>query len=192
MSPARPFVTVVTGLPRSGTSLAMQMLHAGGIPALADQQRVADADNPRGYFELERVKHLRTDHAWLADAVGRAVKVIHLLLPHLPDQPACRVLFMDRDLREVMQSQAQMLARSGKPGGSLPAERMMALFADQLAGARRWLAGRSSIPVLQLPYARLVAEPLPWARQIDAFLGGGLDVPAMAAAVDPTLHRNRA
>ncbi|MFM9144976.1 MAG: sulfotransferase family protein, partial [Phycisphaerales bacterium] len=99
-------VFVVSGLPRSGTSLAMQMLHAGGIPAVTDGLRTQDDDNPRGYFEFERVKQLRTDKAWLDDAAGKAVKVIHLLLMELPDDRPYRVVFMQRDLREVVKSQS--------------------------------------------------------------------------------------
>ena len=125
-------VTVVSGLPRSGTSLAMQMIHAGGIPALTDGQRTSDDSNPRGYFELERVKQLKQDKSWLDEAAGKVVKVIHLLLAELPDDRPYRVVFMQRDLREVVQSQATMLARSGRPGGQLAPERLIAVYEQQL------------------------------------------------------------
>jgi len=189
---ARPFVTVVSGLPRSGTSLAMQMLQAGGIAPVTDGARVQDEDNPRGYLEFERVKHLRTDKAWLAEAMGRAVKVIHLLLAELPDDRPYRVVFMERDLGEVVRSQSAMLARSGRAGGGLPPERLMAVYAQQLAGVEQWLAARPNFAVLRVPYAPLVADPVAWAPRINAFLGGTLDEAAMRAAVDPALHRQRA
>ena len=118
------FVTVVSGLPRSGTSLMMQMLAAGGVELLIDQIRRADADNPRGYFELEAVKRTRQDASWLDDAAGKAVKVIHLLLRDLPDDREYRVVMMSRDLDEVLASQQAMLARSGKKGANLPPERL--------------------------------------------------------------------
>ena len=188
----RDYVTVVSGLPRSGTSLAMQMLEAGGVPALTDRVRTPDDDNPRGYFEFERVKHLRTDKAWLDGAAGKAVKIIHALLTELPDGREYRVLFMRRDPGEVVRSQAAMLARSGRSGAGLAPERLAAVYAQQLAGVERWMAGRPALAALDVPYAGLVAEPVAWAERINAFLGGGLDTGAMAAAVDPALYRNRA
>jgi hypothetical protein len=189
---SRDFVTVVSGLPRSGTSLAMQLVAAGGIPPLTDHQRAPDADNPRGYFEFEAVKQLRSDRSWFADARGRSVKIIHMLLTELPDDVPCRVLFMRRDIGEVVRSQRVMLERSGKPGGALTSERLGAVYESQLAGVARWLAGRPAFRVLDVPYAGLIADPVPLIAGIDAFLGGGLDTDAMAGAVDPSLYRNRA
>ncbi len=186
------FVTVVSGLPRSGTSMAMQMLVAGGIPALTDGLRSPDADNPRGYFEFERVKALRTDKTWLDDAMGKVVKVIHMLLMELPDDREYRVVFLDRDLREVVKSQATMLGRSGKSGGGLPPERLIAVYESQLHQVRAWLAARPNFRVLRVPHAGLIREPAPHAKAMNEFLGGGLAEPAMVAAVDPSLHRNRA
>jgi hypothetical protein len=185
-------VTVVSGLPRSGTSLAMQMIHAGGIPALTDGQRTSDDSNPRGYFELERVKQLKQDKSWLDDAAGKVVKVIHLLLAELPDDRPYRVVFMQRDLREVVQSQATMLARSGRTGGQLPPERLIAVYEQQLNTVEQWLAARPNFSVLRVPYAQLVSDPSGVVPTVNAFLGGTLDEARMRAAVDPGLHRNRA
>ena len=185
-------VIVVSGLPRSGTSLAMQMIHAGGVPAVTDGQRTSDDDNPRGYFEFERVKQLKTDKAWLADAGGKVVKVIHLLLAELPDDRPYRVVFMRRDLREVVKSQSTMLSRSGRAGGGLPPERLMAIYDQQLKAVEAWLAARPNFSRLDVPYADLVADPTTGAATINRFLGGTLDEAAMRAAVDPALHRNRA
>lgn len=184
-------VYVVSGLPRSGTSLAMQMLAAGGIPAVTDGLRTSDDDNPRGYFEFERVKQLRTDKAWIDDAAGKAVKVIHLLLMELPDDRPYRVVFMQRDLREVVRSQSTMLARSGRAGGGLPPERLMAVYDQQLKAVDAWLAARPGFQVLRVPYAELVRDPGAWVPRVAAFVGRAVDQAAMHAAVDPSLHRNR-
>ena len=185
-------VTVVSGLPRSGTSLAMQMIHVGGIPALTDGQRTSDDSNPRGYFELERVKQLKQDKSWLDDAAGKVVKVIHLLLAELPDDRPYRVVFMQRDLREVVQSQATMLARSGRAGGQLAPERLIAVYEQQLKTVEQWLAARPNFSVLRVPYAQLVSDPSGVVPTVNAFLGGTLDEARMRAAVDPGLHRNKA
>ncbi len=185
-------VIVVSGLPRSGTRLAMQMIHAGGVPAVTDGERTSDEDNPRGYFEFERVKQLRTDKAWLDGAAGKVVKVIHLLLTELPDDRPYRVVFMRRDLREVVKSQSTMLARSGRAGGGLAPERLMAVYEQQLKAVEGWLAARPNFTALDLPYSDLVASPADGAARLNAFLGGRLDEAAMRAAVDPSLHRNRA
>lgn len=172
--------------------MAMRMLVAGGIPALTDGIRSADADNPHGYFEFERVKQLKTDRAWLDDAVGHAVKVIHMLLPDLPADREYRIVFMERDLREVVRSQDVMLQRAGKRGGALPPERLIAMYTAQLAQIDRELASRPLTHVLRVPHRQLVTDPMPEVRKINEFLGGGLNESAMAAAVDPSLHRNRA
>jgi hypothetical protein len=200
----REFITVVSGLPRSGTSMAMQMIVAGGIEPMTDGLRVADADNPRGYFEFERVKSLRTDKAWIDDARGKVVKVIHMLVPELPEGRPYRIVFLERDIREVVRSQSTMLARSGKAGGGLPPDRLAAVFTQQLAQVHAWLAARPDFKVLPVRHADLIADARGQAARIAEFLGspaasegapGGtprLDREAMAAAVDPSLHRNRA
>ena len=188
----RDFVTVVSGLPRSGTSMAMQMIVAGGIAPVTDNLRVPDADNPRGYYEFERVKSLRTDKAWIDDARGKVVKVIHMLVPELPDDRAYRVVFLDRDLREVVKSQSTMLARGAKAGGALPPERLMAIYDQQLKQVHAWLAARPNFRVLSVRHADFMRDAAMQAKAMNEFLGGDLDIAAMTAAVDPSLHRNKA
>lgn len=188
----RDFITVVSGLPRSGTSMAMQMIVAGGIAPVTDDLRAPDADNPRGYFEFERVKNLRNDKSWIDDAGGKVVKVIHMLVPELPDDRAYRVVFLERDLREVVKSQSTMLARNAKVGGALPPERLMAIYEQQLKQVHAWLAARPNFAVLAVKHADFLRDAATQARAISAFLGDGLDVAAMTAAVDPSLHRNKA
>ncbi len=176
--------------------MAMQMIVAGGIAPLTDGLRVADDDNPRGYFEFERVKALRTDKAWLDDARGKVVKVIHMLVPELPDDRPYRVVFLDRDIREVVKSQSTMLARSGKSGGGLPPDRLAAIYAQQLAQVHAWLTARPNFAVLSVRHAELIANPRTQAARLAEFLAqpesAPLNVDAMTAAVDPSLHRNRA
>ena len=193
MSADPPPIVIVSGLPRSGTSLMMQMLAAGGMPVLTDGERTPDPDNPRGYLELERVKQLKSDTSWLAGAGGHAVKIIHLLLQDLPTSYEYDVLFMERDINEVLRSQSAMLARSGRPGASLPPERLAAVYQSQLATVRQWLAERPCFRVHPVRYAELVAAPAESADAIRKFLRAGatLDSAAMAAAVDPSLYRNR-
>ena len=187
----RPPVIVVSGLPRSGTSLVMQMLEAGGVEIVTDGERTADDDNPRGYYEFERVKSLRGDKSWLDGARGKAVKVIHLLLMELPTDREYRVLFLKRDIGEVLKSQAKMLERSGKSGAALPAERLAEIYRGQLAGVMAWLGAREYFKVLELEHADLLSSPAESAERIGAFLGLPLEVGAMAGVVDPTLYRNR-
>ena len=187
MPDRRAYITVVSGMPRSGTSLMMSMLQAGGMPVLDDGSRAPDQHNPRGYFEDSRAKRLATDSAWIEEARGKAVKVIYRLLQYLPGQFEYRVIFMLRDLEEVYDSQQDMLAAadSGKR------ERMIRALAGDLENARDWLRRQPHIRYLDVPYAELIAKPGPWAGRVGGFLDDELDEAAMAAAVDPALYRHR-
>lgn len=189
---SHPFVTVVSGLPRSGTSLLMQMLAAGGIEPLTDGERPADDGNPRGYFELEAVKRLPSDAAWLADAPGRCVKVVHPPVRHLPEGPPYRVLWLRRDPLETVRSQAELLTRLGTPAeDGLSDERVAAILSHQAAETRAQLEGRPDVACLDLEHRELVHAPRAACERIAAFLGGGLDLEAMQACADPSLHRVR-
>ena len=186
-----PVITVVSGLPRSGTSLMMQVLDAGGLPPLTDAARTADEDHPRGYYEFEAVKRTKQDPTWLADAGGKAVKMVHLLLPDLPAGYTYRVVLMQRDLAEVLASQRKMLDRHGRRGAAMPDEQLAGLFRGQLARVKSWLAAQPNCTVLEVSYNDLVANPSAGAHAINSFLGGTLDETKMAAAIDPSLYRNR-
>lgn len=187
----RTFITIVSGLPRSGTSLLMQMLAAGGIPPLTDHLRSADVDNPRGYFEFEPVKQTARNPAWLADAAGKAVKMVFRLLYDLPADRTYSVVFAERKLDEVLASQRAMLARQGRPGAALDDAALARVFAAQLEQCLAWLARQPNFAVLKVNYNELLGDPRPSAERLDAFLGPGLDVPAMIAAVDTALYRQR-
>ncbi len=188
-----PPIVIVSGLPRSGTSMIMKMLEAGGVPVLTDGLRTADEDNPKGYYEVERVKDLArdADKAWLGEARGKAIKVISYLLKSLPPTFNYKVVFIRRDLEEVLASQRKMLARRGETEDTAP-ERMRALFEDDLWRAGYQLKRRPEFESVELHYSSVLARPLEEAQRLAAFLGGGLDAEAMAAAVDPQLYRNRA
>jgi len=193
MSVSRSFVTIVSGLPRSGTSLAMKMLRAGGMPVLADGARPPDTDNPAGYLEYAPVLRTATDASWVAGAPGHAVKVIYALLRQLPQGFEYRVLWMRRDPGEVIASQQAMLARRGAAAeGGLSRERLAAVFAAQLAETEAWMAQQPGFRNLVLDYRDVVAVPSAAAATIDDFLGGRLDRGAMVSAVDPLLYRQRA
>lgn len=185
-------VIVVSGLPRSGTSMMMKMLEAGGIPLLTDHIRTPDEDNPKGYYEFERVKQLpKGDTAWLEQARGKAVKIISALLEHLPSEYTYQIIFMRRDLREIIASQRKMLIRRGEDPDQVDEEELYRLFNKHLRHIRRWLSQQPNIRVLEIPYNALLQDPEPYVRQINAFLGGHLDEKAMAQVIDPTLYRNR-
>lgn len=189
----RPIV-VVSGLPRSGTSMAMTMLQAGGMPIMTDGLRGADESNPKGYFELERVKELDKNGstAWLKDARGKAVKIISFLLTYLPETNDYRVIFMQRDLREVLASQNRMLVQRGQaPGTPDEDARMLRHYETHLAQVGRFMDRRRCFSVLRVDYRSAIERPREAAARINAFVGGRLDVDSMAAVSDRSLYRNR-
>lgn len=183
-------ITIVSGLPRSGTSMMMQMLQAGGLPALTDGDRPADDDNPRGYFEFTPARQLLKDTSWIPQAKGKVVKIVAQLLPKLPPDLHYRVLLMARDLEEVVASQHTMLQRQGKTGTDLSPARLRQVFSRQLEHVRRTLAVRR-IPTLTVNHRDCINHPAEVAVAVNAFLGGILDESAMATSVDPTLYRHR-
>jgi hypothetical protein len=185
------FVTVVTGVPRSGTSLVMQMLAAGGIEPLTDGLRLPDDDNPRGYFELEAVKRTRRDASWVREAVGRSVKVIHALVTALPADRAYRLIWVHRPFEEVIASQRAMLARHGAGDDVLAPERLAEIFRAQVQEAERWVAAQPGFASLAIDYHAVLDDPRAAAQSVDRFLGGGLDCRAMAGVVDAGLQRQR-
>jgi hypothetical protein len=186
-------IVVVSGLPRSGTSMMMRMLEAGGLPVLADGERGADIDNPKGYFELERIKHLEreTDKSYLRAARGKAVKVISFLIKELPDENDYRVLFMRRDLDEVLASQQKMIDRLASQDTDAGAEAMKEAFRNDIARVRVLCRTRPNFALCEIRYRDAVTDPAAASRAVNEFLGGRLDEAAMRAAVDASLYRNR-
>ena len=187
-----PFITVVSGLPRSGTSMLMKMLEAGGIPPLTDNLRTADKDTPKGYYEFERVKQMdKGDVAWLPEAQGKAVKVISALLRHLPADYAYRVLFVRRSMPEILASQRKMLIRRGEDPNKMDDARMADLFEKHLQQVESWLSQQSHMQALYLHYSDFFADSLAQVTRVNAFLGAKLNTEAMLNVVDPDLYRNR-
>ena len=182
-------IIIVSGLPRSGTSLMMQMLAVGGVEVVTDHVRTADTDNPRGYYEFERVKKIKQDASWLPEARGKAVKMVSQLLYDLPTGEKYRIIFMERDLDEVLASQEKMLERLGRTAA--PREAMRQSFIVHLDRLHEWLRQRPNIEVLRVRYHDLLERPGGEAERVRAFLGGEADVDRMAGAVDPSLYRNR-
>ena len=187
-------VTVVSGLPRSGTSMMMRMLVAGGLQAIIDGHRPADDNNPHGYFEYEPAKRLASEAEWIETARGKVVKVIHALLYDLPRNVPYRIVLMERDLGEVLASQSTMLDRLGTPSGSLGQARLSTAIATlqmEYEKARTWLFAQPNIRFIEVRYAEVLAAPIIESRRVARFLGGHLDARAMASAVDLSLYRSR-
>ena len=186
-------IVVVSGLPRSGTSMMMKMLEAGGLQVTTDGVREADLDNPKGYYELERVKNLEkeTDKSWVVESRGKVLKVISHLLEELPDDCFYRVIFMRRDLGEVVASQNKMLERRGEEN-PIEDERTTELYRKHIVQTKVMMRVRRNFELLEIQYTEALRDPVRFAAQVNDFLGGSLDEQHMAHAVDPTLYRNRA
>jgi len=193
MPPLEESLIVVTGLPRSGTSMLMQMLAAGGMDVLSDGVRVADEDNPRGYLEFEPVKNLLKDSQWLFEGRGKVIKILVPVLAALPPDLDCRVILIERDLGEVLDSQQRMLVRRNQLLAATPERRRMLReeYVRTLDRVKEMLRRRPATQLLVIEHSSVMTDPLIAAEKVNRFLGGGLDVAKMAAAIDPTLHRHR-
>lgn len=188
-----PFVTIVSGLPRSGTSMMMGMLEAGGIDPVTDEKRQADEDNPKGYYEFERVKRLdKGDVAWVPQARGQAVKVISALLRHLPEDEVYKVLFMRRHLDEVLASQKRMLERRGEDPEQASDEELAKLFEQHIQHVRAWSEKHPNVDLLEVSYNEILEAPQAALEEVAAFLEGRVEVEAMVGVLDPELYRQRA
>jgi len=184
---------LVSGLPRSGTSMIMQMLRAGGLEVATDNIRQDDEDNPRGYYELERVKELdrEGDNGWLKEYRGKVVKVISYLLRDLPRENNYKVVFIERDLDEILLSQKKMLRRRGEDERDVEDEKIRKNYTNHLRQVRYLLRNTPNFECLTVNYGNVQKHSAAEAQKMNRFLGGGLDPEAMAAAVDRTLYRNR-
>lgn len=184
-------VIVVSGLPRSGTSMMMKILAEGGIPIVTDQSRTPDIDNPNGYFELEAVKKMSEGNvAWLADAGGKAVKVISALLEHLPQTHFYKIIFMEREIKEILASQRKMLANRNEFLKANDGE-VEQQFQRHLSTLRPWLARQPNMEVLYVSYNSLVVDPEPFCQRLIEFTGLSLDLDQMLSVPNRELYRNR-
>ncbi|MCA9027441.1 MAG: sulfotransferase domain-containing protein [Planctomycetaceae bacterium] len=182
-------IVVVSGLPRSGTSLMMQMLDQGGIPALTDHRRTPDVDNPRGYYEFEAVKRTKHDSSWVADARGKAVKMVSSLLYDLPDTEQYRVIIQSRNFDEMLDSQEKMLQRLGQPAA--PRDAIRRSYEKHLNKLEDWLASQSQIRTLFVSYNEILDDPQKQIERLVDFLDGAPSAIKMLEAIDPSLYRNR-
>jgi hypothetical protein len=178
---------VVSGLPRSGTSMMMQMLDRGGVDILQDELREADISNPKGYYEYEPVKALYKDNSWLGKARNMGIKVVAPLLRYLDGQYRYKVIFMNRDIHEVIQSQQKML---GKNSEVFPVH-LYNQFQHLLKSVTSWQKIEPGVEILYIHHKDVIENPEKVAEQVSKFIGKPLDVPAMASVVDPNLYRNK-
>jgi hypothetical protein len=186
-------IVVVSGLPRSGTSMLMKMLDAGGVAIMTDRERTADVDNPKGYFEYERVKDLEkeTDKSYVREGRGKALKVISFLIKDLPDDNDYRVIFMRRDLDEVLASQNKMIKRLDTTDSDASTEVMKEAYRNDIVRTRLLCKRAPNFELIEIYYKAAIENPADAAKKVNSFLGGQFDEAAMRAAVDGSLYRNR-
>lgn len=184
---------IVSGLPRSGTSMMMNMLEAGGLKIMSDGEREADVDNPKGYFEHERIKDLEkeTDKSYVREGRGKVLKVISFLIKDLPDDNDYKVIFMRRDLDEVLASQDKMIQRLGSRDTSADPEAMKEAYRNDIVRVRLLCKKQPNFELIETHYRKTVEHPDGTVEAVNLFLGGWLDVAAMRASVDASLYRNR-
>jgi hypothetical protein len=173
--------------------MMMRMLEGGGMPIMTDNIRKADPDNPRGYFEFERAKKIKEDSSWLPDCRGKVVKMISALLYGLPlnDAYTYKVIFMEREMSEILASQKKMLQRRGEKGAGLSDEEMAANFKEHVGKLQNWLMNQGPMDVVYINYNETIADPLENAHRVNDFLGNGLNAGKMAEVVEERLYRQR-
>lgn len=185
-------ITIVSGLPRSGTSMMMKMLNAGGMEVLVDNIRKADEDNPNGYYEFEKVKKIKEDNSWLEDAEGKAVKMVSMLLYDLPPGRRYNIIFIQRIMDEVLASQRRMLERLGRNNQQDSDENMAELFGKHLREIKKWLEKQDNMNIQFIRYNDIIKKPLKNAKRLNKFLGKRLDAKKMAKVVNKSLYRQKA
>lgn len=192
MSEEKKPIYIVSGLPRSGTSMMMKMLEAGGLEILTDNIRGADDDNLQGYYEFERVKAMKEgDTVWVGEAQGKVVKVISALLEHLPAEFSYKVIFMEREMMEILASQRKMLERRGKPGNPAEDGKFAELYGKHLIKVKDWLSSQPNMEVLYVRYNEMIARPAEYADDVAGFLDVLMDVAAMGEVPRDQFYRQR-
>jgi GTP1/Obg family GTP-binding protein len=185
-------IIIVSGLPRSGTSMMMKILESAGLEILTDDLRKADESNPKGYYEYERVKKLKEgDFDWLQEARGKVVKIISALLEYLPNQYTYKIIFMRRSMEEILSSQRQMLLRDGRQADQAEDEKLAKLYQDHLDKVEAWVAQQPNMDCISINYNETIRNPEQSIAQVNQFLGGNLDVKRMSQAIDQKLYRER-
>ncbi|MBW6481850.1 MAG: alkaline phosphatase family protein [Vicingaceae bacterium] len=184
-------VVIVSGLPRSGTSMMMQMLTKGGLKALVDENREADKNNPKGYYEYEPVKRLANDNSWMHLASGKVIKVIAQLLPSLPPNFNYKIIFMQREMDEVLVSQQIMLGKKKEKAEKTFSLPLAETYKKQIEKTNTWLDSQPNIDILPINYAEVINHPQIEAEKINAFLGNILSQEKMVQVVDSNLYRSK-
>lgn len=181
-------IVVVSGLPRSGTSLMMQMLQSGGIEVLTDSNRKADVSNPKGYLEYKPVMALHKDNSWLNIAQNKSIKIVAPLLKFLDPKYRYKVIFMTRDLSEVVKSQQKMI---GKDIDTLPVK-LFEAYKRQLQQVETWKEKEPSVEFIYIDYKDAIYNTERTVKKVASFVGKQLNTEAMQSCVDKNLHRNKA
>lgn len=180
-------IVIVSGLPRSGTSLMMQMMNNGGLEVLTDNQRKSDDSNPKGYFEYEPVMSIHKDNSWVELAKNKSVKVVAPLLKHLPSEYRYKVIFMNRDITEVIKSQQKMIGRDTE---TLPVK-LFDAFQKQLQVVDTWKEKEPGVEMMYVNYKDVLENPNDLVNQISDFISVDMDQEAMISSVDKSLYRNK-
>ncbi len=180
-------LVIVSGIPRSGTSLLMQMLNNGGMEILADDIRKPDESNPKGYLELEAIKKLAQDNSCLKNQTGKAVKVISHLLKYLPEEQKYKIIFMNRDMNEIIKSQQKMLNKNEKKYS----KELIKAFLKELKHVKQWVKEQPHKEMINLHYKKIIKHPMKAIDKIIQFLGIPLDKEAMRDSIDPRLYRSK-
>ncbi|MFK7904790.1 MAG: tetratricopeptide repeat protein, partial [Chitinophagales bacterium] len=186
-----PEIVVVSGLPRSGTSMMMQMLEAGGMETFTDGKRKADNSNQKGYYEHEAVKKMVRDNSFLEKVGDKVVKVVAHLLFHLPRIYRYKIIFMDRDIDEVLQSQHKMLQRDGRLKKGTFSFRLGNQFEETLKKVKATYQNRPNVEFLYVSHREVIEYPHTVATQVQAFLDREMDMEKMASVVDASLYREK-
>ena len=172
--------------------MMMKMIAEGGVQVVSDGIREKDIDNPNGYFELENVKQLpQGDFAWLEDAGGKVVKVISSLLEYLPLEYSYKVLFMEREIMEVLASQQKMLTNRNEEN-PIEDEKIKQDFQNHLLAVKSWLVRQPNMDILYVNFNAIMADPGPFCNKIVEFLDIPLDTASMLEVPNKELYRNRA
>ena len=187
----KEFVTIVSGLPRSGTSMMMKMLEAGGLNPVTDNIRTADDDNPKGYYEFENVKRAATYKDWLPKAPGKVVKIISMLLENLLPEYSYKIVFMLRHIDEILASQKQMLIRRNEQVNKITDEQLAIMYKKHLAKIEKWFENQPNIDVLYVKYNEILEKPVEFSKLINSFLENRIDENEMAKVIDKNLYRQR-
>lgn len=184
-------IYIVSGLPRCGTSMMMQMLERGGMEVVTDNIRKADKDNPKGYYEFEKVKKIKEDTSWLDATCGKVFKMVSMLLYDLPKDRNYKVIFMKRDIDEMLASQKKMLNRLGREDEAAEQEGMKPFYEKHVKEIENWLKMQENIDVLYLNYNNILADPDGAARSLKSFIGIRFNVEEATRTVDKDLYRNK-